>query len=140
MQKISFLGLAALLMITSFGVGCQNKKGPATATSLKRIHFDFNSAGIRSDMSRILDANARYLKKHKNTKIIVAGHCDERGTNEYNLALGDRRAKIVRTYLVRKGVNGNRMRTVSYGEERPLDPGHNEAAWYMNRRAEFERQ
>lgn len=140
MKKISSLGLAVLLIMLFVGVGCQSKRGPATATSLKRVHFDFNSAGIRSDMARILDANARYLKKHASTKVVIAGNCDERGTNEYNMALGDRRAKTVRTYLVRKGIGGSRMGTVSYGEERPLDTGHNEAAWYMNRRADFERR
>jgi len=83
----------------------------------------------------ILKGNADLLKKYHNVKIQIEGHCDERGTVEYNLALGERRANSTRTYLVSIGVSPERISTISYGKERPLDPAHNEEAWAKNRRA-----
>ncbi len=137
-KSILFLGVFALpLLLTT---GCQNKKGPETASGLKKVHFDFDRSSIRPDMVTILDANANYLKKHDKLQIVIEGHCDERGTNEYNLALGDERANTTEGYLEKRGVPTKRMRTVSFGEERPLDKGHGESAWYMNRRAEFVKQ
>ena len=132
-----FFVFVALVAVMGLGIGCQNKKGAATATGLKRVHFDFNSAGIREDMGRILDANAGYLKTHKDLKVTIEGHCDERGTNEYNLALGDRRVNSVERYLTNKGVGNNRLKTVSYGEERPTCTKHNETCWWENRRGDF---
>ena len=132
-----FFVLVALLAVTGLNTGCQNKKGAATATGLKRVHFDFDSASIRGDMAKALDANAGYLKKHKDLKVTIEGNCDERGTNEYNLALGDRRANSVERYLTNKGIGNNRLKTVSYGEERPVCGKHNEPCWWENRRADF---
>jgi len=105
--------------------------------SLEDIHFDFDKYNIRDDAKEILRRNADWLKKNPAVKIQIEGHCDERGTNEYNLALGDRRAKATRDYLVSLGINPERISTISYGEERPLDSGHNEEAWAKNRRAHF---
>ncbi len=136
-SKLSFVVLALLLVS---GVACQNKKGPSTISGLNRVHFDFDSASLRPDMIKVMDANAQYLKKHDDLKIVVEGNCDERGTNEYNIALGDRRAATAEKYLINKGISSKRIKTVSYGEERPLDKGHDEAAWYKNRRDEFVRQ
>ncbi len=104
---------------------------------LRRIHFDFDRYYIRPQDAQILKQNAEVLKKFHTVKIQIEGHCDERGTNEYNLALGERRANSVKTYLMHLGISGERISTISYGEERPLDPAQNEEAWAKNRRAEF---
>ena len=105
---------------------------------LRTIHFDFDKYDIRDDQVPILQANASWLKAHSDLKLVIQGHCDERGTIEYNLSLGDRRARSVKKYLADLGVSEDRMRTVSYGKERPIDPGHDDDAWAKNRRGEFE--
>jgi len=104
---------------------------------LKMVHFDFDKYDIREDAKPILAANAAWLKKWTSVKILIEGHCDERGTEEYNLALGEKRAKAVFDYLVSLGISPDRMRIISYGKSQPLDPGHNEEAWAKNRRAQF---
>jgi peptidoglycan-associated lipoprotein len=104
---------------------------------LRDIHFDFDKYDIRPGDAKILDGNAGWLKSHENYLVLIEGHCDERGTNEYNLALGERRAKATMNYLVSQGVQANRMTIISYGEERPLCTEHNEACWAKNRRAHF---
>jgi peptidoglycan-associated lipoprotein len=104
---------------------------------LKDIFFDFDRATIRAEDRKILERNAEWLKANPKAKILIEGHCDERGTIEYNLALGDKRANAVRNYLISLGVDPTRMATISYGEEKPFDPGHNEEAWAKNRRAHF---
>ena len=102
---------------------------------LKDIHFDFDKYNIRPGDSGILNKNAALLKKYPKVKVQIEGHCDERGTVEYNLALGERRANNTKKYLVSLGVSANHISTISYGKEKPLDPGHNEEAWAKNRRA-----
>jgi peptidoglycan-associated lipoprotein len=102
---------------------------------LKDIHFDFDKYNIRPGDAEILKGNAALLKKNPKIKIQIEGHCDERGTVEYNLALGERRANNTKKYLDSLGVSGDRISTISYGKEKPLDPGHNEEAWARNRRA-----
>lgn len=104
---------------------------------LKDIHFDFDKYDIRPVDTEILKENATLLKKYPKVKIQIEGHCDERGTNEYNLALGERRANSTKKYLLSLGISADRISTISYGEEKPLDPGHNEEAWAKNRRAHF---
>jgi peptidoglycan-associated lipoprotein len=104
---------------------------------LRRVHFDFDKADLRADAMATLTENAARIKDYAGIPIRIEGHCDERGTVEYNLALGDRRARAARDYLVSAGIPAGRLRTISYGKEKPLDPGHNESAWAMNRRAEF---
>ncbi|MBF0271679.1 MAG: peptidoglycan-associated lipoprotein Pal [Magnetococcales bacterium] len=99
-----------------------------------RVHFDLNSSIIDARASDILAQNARWLGKRN---VTVEGHCDERGTREYNLALGQKRADAAKQYLISQGVDGSRIKTVSYGKERPLVNGHNEAAWGQNRRADL---
>ncbi|RMG90127.1 MAG: peptidoglycan-associated lipoprotein Pal [Candidatus Dadabacteria bacterium] len=108
-----------------------------TTPGLERIHFDFDKAVIRPDAQEVLRKNAEYLQNNPGVRIRIEGHCDERGTTEYNLALGERRAKAAFQYLMDLGIDPNRMSVVSYGEEMPLDPRHNEEAWAKNRRAEF---
>src|SRR5438094_905474 len=104
---------------------------------LRDIHFDFDKYDIRPGDARTLDANAAWLKASASQLLLVEGHCDERGTNEYNVALGERRAKAAMNYLVAQGVRANRITVISYGEERPLCTEHNEGCWSQNRRAHF---
>ena len=104
---------------------------------LKDINFDFDKYDIRPGEAKILDANAQWLKSHDDQLVLIEGHCDERGTNEYNLALGERRAKSTMNYLVSQGVQASRITIISYGEERPLCTEHNEACWAKNRRSHF---
>jgi len=102
---------------------------------LKDVHFDFDKYDIRPGDAEILKENAALLSKYRTAKVQIEGHCDERGTIEYNLALGERRANSTKKYLISLGVSSDRISTISYGKERPLDPGHNEEAWAKNRRA-----
>jgi len=104
---------------------------------LKPVFFDYDSADLSPAAKTALDENAGVLKKYGTWVLTIEGHCDERGTPEYNLALGERRAVAARTYLVALGVAADRLRTVSYGKEFPFDPGKDEAAWAKNRRAHF---
>jgi peptidoglycan-associated lipoprotein len=123
---------------------------PATATAprpepqefravpeLKAIYFDFDKYDIRPDDAKILDGNAAWLKQNAGLLVLIEGHCDERGTNEYNLALGERRAKATMNYLVSQGVQASRITVISYGEERPVCTEKNEACWSKNRRSQF---
>lgn len=105
--------------------------------SFENIYFDFDESVVREDAKPILLIVASYLKNNPKFKLIVEGHCDERGTSEYNMALGQRRADATRTYLVNLGIPVSRITTVSYGKERPLLPGHDDEAWSKNRRAVF---
>lgn len=104
---------------------------------LKDVHFDFDRYDIREQDVEILKENAAILLKYPDVKVQIEGHCDERGTTEYNLALGERRANSVKKYLISLGVPAERLSTISYGKEMPLDPRHNEEAWAKNRRAHF---
>ena len=104
---------------------------------LKPVYFAYDSDSIDDGAKRVLEANAEVLKTYASWIVTVEGHCDERGTAEYNLALGDRRALAARNYLVSLGIAAGRLRTVSYGKEFPFDPGHDETAWAHNRRAQF---
>jgi len=101
------------------------------------IYFDFDSAQLLPRAQEILKRKADWLRSHPGARVIIEGHTDERGTVEYNLALGDRRAEAAKGFLVELGISPERITTISYGEERPADPGHNEAAWAKNRRAQF---
>jgi peptidoglycan-associated lipoprotein len=109
----------------------------ARAPELHDIHFDFDKYAIRADAAKILDANARWLREHPDMLVLVEGHCDERGTNEYNLALGQRRARAAIEFLTAHGVAADRFTLISYGEERPLCTDRTEACWARNRRAAF---
>jgi peptidoglycan-associated lipoprotein len=104
---------------------------------LQMIHFDYDKYFIRDDAKPVLGENAEWLKKYDTAVILIEGHCDERGTEEYNLALGEKRAKSTLDYLVSLGISQDRIRTISYGKSMPLDPGHNEVSWQKNRRAQF---
>lgn len=101
------------------------------------IYFDFDKSHIRPDQQNIMNKNAELLFRHDKLKVLIEGYCDERGTDEYNMALGQKRSDSVKTYLMDYGVAGSRITTMSYGEERPVENGHNESAWSKNRRCEF---
>jgi peptidoglycan-associated lipoprotein len=109
----------------------------AAVPELQDIYFDFDKYDIRPADTRILDANATWLKSNPNHLVLIEGHADERGTNEYNLALGERRAKSTMNYLVSQGVQANRITIISYGEERPACTEKSEGCWAKNRRSHF---
>lgn len=114
------------------------RPAPAPARiDLETIYFEFDDSSLRPDSKAALRASAGTLKQNPNIRIEVQGNCDERGSNEYNLALGNRRAESARRYLIDLGINSSRLSTVSYGEERPAVRGSNEVAWARNRRDEF---
>jgi peptidoglycan-associated lipoprotein len=110
---------------------------PPAPVPLKDVFFDFDKAMVREDQKAALTENISWLKANPGAKILLEGHCDERGTAEYNLALGERRAKAVKDYLVGGGIPADRVSTISYGEERPFVLGHDESAWKWNRRGHF---
>jgi peptidoglycan-associated lipoprotein len=112
-------------------------KAEMDTAAMADIHFDFDKYAIRPQDRDILVKATGWIKKNNPKMVTIEGNCDERGSDEYNLALGDRRASETKRYLVTMGVNGGILKTISYGNERPLDPGHNEEAWAKNRRAHF---
>ncbi|MBI4595310.1 MAG: peptidoglycan-associated lipoprotein Pal [Candidatus Tectomicrobia bacterium] len=105
--------------------------------ALADVNFDYDKANLSEVARQALAKNGAWLKDNKNVEILIEGHCDERGTEEYNLALGEKRAMTVKSYLVTLGIDANRLFTISYGKEKPVDPGHNDTAWAKNRRAHF---
>ena len=104
---------------------------------MENIYFDFDSFILSAPSRSTLAKNAEYLQKSKSLKVRIEGNCDERGSDDYNLALGEKRAKAAMNYLVTMGVSADRLSIISYGKEKPADPGHDEAAWAKNRRDEF---
>jgi peptidoglycan-associated lipoprotein len=108
-----------------------------TLYGLEDVHFEFDKSSLSPEAQEVLRRNADWLRTNSSTMIEVEGHCDERGTIEYNLALGDRRARSAKDFLVNLGIGAARMRTISYGKEMPMDAGHTEGAWAKNRRAHF---
>jgi peptidoglycan-associated lipoprotein len=132
------------IMTMSLGAAC-SKKGPTssgevkteTTSALKSIYFDFDQYNIRADQTGPMQENALWLKANPNVNTIIEGNCDNRGTNEYNMALGERRANSGREYLTNLGVTGGRISTVSYGEERPTCSEDSEPCWAKNRRDDF---
>jgi len=157
MKKMNLLIVLFLIVSVGIYTGCETKQvvktdaAPATQegaakeqaasakedTALKNIYFDFDKAVVRSADKEVLKQIAEGLLKNKNVKITIEGNCDERGTDEYNLALGNKRAKAAMNYLVNLGVDKKRIKTISNGEGKPLDQGHNEEAWAKNRRDDF---
>jgi peptidoglycan-associated lipoprotein len=103
----------------------------------ENVHFEFDRADLTPEAVAVLKKKASWLGYNPQVAVMIQGHCDERGTNEYNLALGERRAQSAKNFLVTMGIDGARLSMISYGEERPLDPGHTEEAWAKNRRAQF---
>jgi len=117
-------------------VGTTAHDGKGGSEQMGPIYFDYDSDALREDARDELGRIADYLKSNAGSSLTIEGHCDERGTTEYNLALGDRRARVIRTYLARLGVAEKRLSVISYGEEHPAVGGHDEDAWAKNRRGE----
>lgn len=122
-------------------LGEEAVKGEALISKVQEeiidINFEFDQFVLTNTARQKLSKNASILSKYPEVKVLIEGHCDERGTEEYNLALGERRANAAKEYLVTLGINESRLSTISYGEEKPLDPEHNEIAWAKNRRVHF---
>jgi len=165
MQKKLWIILALLIVVPGFlfTVSCQKKvqaqapvapppaPAPAPAPApppapakldvpafmTERIYFDFDKSMLKLDAQSLLKKKADWLKANPNTKVLIEGNCDERGTPEYNLALGERRAESAKKFLVDLGIDAKRISTISYGEERPVDSRHNEEAWAKNRNDGF---
>lgn len=129
-QRLVVLGAMALVVGL---MGCQQ----TAKSALRRVHFDFDRYEIKSEFHDEMAGNAAWLQAHPNSNVVSEGHCDERGSTEYNIALGDRRSKSAKAFLQHLGVSGARISAISYGEERPLCTGHDEGCWWKNRRAEF---
>jgi peptidoglycan-associated lipoprotein len=143
-RSLSILFVSAIALVST-GCTCRttvapeagNVPPPVADGPLKDINFAFDSYKIDATAKGILAGNAEWLKANSGSKVQIEGHCDERGTNEYNMVLGANRARAAMEHLRTLGVDASRMSTVSYGEELPLDPAHNEAAWAKNRRDHF---
>jgi len=118
---------------SSKGVTEANK----AALAKRVVHFDYDSSDLSAEDYQTLQAHAQFLIANANSKVALTGHTDERGTREYNMALGERRAKAVQSYLITSGVNPQQLEAVSYGKEAPVNPGHDESAWKENRRVEI---
>ena len=134
---IALSGCSSLSESSLFGGSeCESKMARDFMENAEdRVFFAFDSSAISPDSAEILDTQVKWLKKHEEVKVVVQGYCDERGTREYNLALGERRANAVKQYLISQGIAADRISTISYGKERPAVLGNNEAAWAQNRRA-----
>lgn len=129
---------AALNAQNAIGASSKGVTEANKAFLAKRVvHFDYDSSELTTQDYQTLQAHAQFLVANANSKIALTGHTDERGTREYNMALGERRAKAVQSYLVTNGVNPNQLEAVSYGKEMPINAGHDEAAWKENRRVEL---
>lgn len=113
------------------------KRALEATLAVRTVHFAFDSSELQGADLNTLKAHAKYLAAHGDAKVRVEGNCDERGTAEYNLALGERRAKAVASFLESEGVKADQLKTVSYGKEKPVDPAHTEEAWAKNRRADL---
>ena len=134
-------GIALLLIVALvFANGCAKKKSnvaKSTGPGLQSVHFDFDKSNIKPEYEPVLQANAQWMQDNSRVKITIAGNCDQRGSAEYNIALGDRRARSAKSYLRNLGVSSSRMQTVSYGKERPVCTGQGENCWWRNRRDDF---
>lgn len=167
MKRLGFLAVIGILTVVVIGVSCGKKKEiaeevpidtmppvPVDTTPVvteepppppprleesqfQTVYFDFDKYNLRIDAKAGLDHNYELLKKFPDAIVKIEGHCDERGTVEYNLSLGEKRAKAAQDYLIGLGIAPNRISIISYGKERPVEPGHNEKAWAKNRRDEF---
>lgn len=138
MKKLVVVVLAVACASLVFGCAQHQKKPVAKgAAELQRIHFDFDKSNIKPEYEPVLQGNASWIQGNPKSVVTIEGHCDERGSIEYNIALGDRRAVSAKNYLMNLGVAGERLNTISYGEERPLCTQHTESCWWQNRRDEF---
>lgn len=133
--------VAGLAVVMLAAAGCTQqvrpRKAAAPAKGIQSIHFDYDRSAVKQEYVPVMKSNSEWLKQHSAKKIVVEGNCDERGSVEYNIALGWRRARSAKNYLVSLGVSPSRVSTKSYGKERPVCTEHNESCWWRNRRADF---
>ena len=141
MKRFALFAVVVLMACALISSACQQQQkrvAPAKRTAgLTRVNFDLDRSEIKSEYESVMKDNAAWIQGHAGTNVTVEGHCDERGSTEYNIALGDRRANSAKKYLANLGVDGKRLSTISYGEERPLCTQSDESCWWQNRRAEF---
>ncbi|PIU55125.1 MAG: peptidoglycan-associated lipoprotein [Deltaproteobacteria bacterium CG07_land_8_20_14_0_80_38_7] len=139
MRKLFVLFLVTAVAGAFMTYGCAKKKTDSASkgSGLQRVHFDLDKSNIKAEYEPTMKSNTQWMMDNSKAKLVVEGHCDERGSVEYNIALGDRRAISAKTYMKNMGVDPNRVKTVSYGKERPLCTEHNEGCWWRNRRDEF---
>jgi len=131
------VGKGGSMQADGLQTGATGREAAAMAFVTENIYFAFDSATLSDQAQEILNGKAEYLRSNSGVAITVEGHCDARGTDAYNMALGERRAESVRGFLVDLGISADRLHTLSYGEERPVAMGQNEASWAKNRRAQF---
>ena len=139
MKRLSYLLVAVVCTALMFGCAQQQKKPKAAVTTagLQKIHFDFDKSTIKPEFEPVLKSNADWMNAHPKANVTIEGHCDERGSIEYNISLGDRRAHAAKGYMQKLGIGADKMSTISYGKERPACTQHDESCWWQNRRAEF---
>jgi peptidoglycan-associated lipoprotein len=133
---MKFVKILLVVVLFVSAVACQNKKVEVSKGNLQSIYFDFDQSFIRSDAVPVMQGNASYIKS-SGKSVAIEGNCDSRGTNEYNMALGHRRAESAKNYLVNLGTGSGNLRTVSYGEEKQVCYSNDEVCWQKNRRADF---
>lgn len=136
MKGRALTGVAVLVAGALGLAGCGQQAVPPPK-DLKSLHFDFDKYNVKPEDQGIMKGNAAVIQAAAGKHTVIEGHCDERGSAEYNIALGDRRAKSAKSYLTNLGVGGDKLSTISYGEERPVCTDHNEGCWWKNRRADF---
>jgi peptidoglycan-associated lipoprotein len=132
-----FIAVAAVVVAAVAIVGCGQQTTKPTAKKISSVYFDFDRYDVRADQQGTMKNNASVLQANPSQKVVVEGNCDERGSSEYNIALGDRRAKAGKGYLTNLGISGDRVSTISYGKEKPVCTQHNESCWQQNRRDDF---
>ncbi len=138
MKRVLMVVMA--IVLSGMFLACAQQRRPQAAVSkakLQRIHFEFDRYDVMASSEGTLQGNAQWMQENPNTVVTVEGHCDERGSVEYNLALGERRAQAAKDYMINLGVADSRIVTLTYGKERPLCMDHNEECWWQNRRDEF---
>ncbi len=137
-MKTSQIIAVAVVAIAAVAItGCGQQKTKPSPKKISSVYFDYDKYNIRADQQGTMKTNASLLQANAGQKVVVEGNCDERGSKEYNIALGDRRAKSAKGYLTNLGVSGDRVSTISYGKEKPVCTAHNESCWQQNRRADF---
>ncbi len=137
MKTSRIIAIAAVLVAAVAITGCGQQTTKPAPKKIASVYFDFDKYDIRADQQGTMKNNAAVLQKNATQKVVIEGNCDERGSKEYNIALGDRRAKSGKSYLTNLGVSGDRVSTISYGKEKPVCTAHNESCWQQNRRDDF---
>lgn len=140
MKTSRIIAVAVVAVVGLAITGCGQQTTKPSAKKLQSIYFDFDKYNVRPDQQGTMKNNASVLQSNASQKIVIEGNCDERGSKEYNIALGDRRAKSAKSYLTNLGISGDRINTISYGKEKPVCTAHNESCWQQNRRDDFKNQ